>query len=279
MLGGPLWTTSGWQKSIALETDGSAISLNTGTQKWGIGGSGEHLYFFTTTADDNSAAPDYKMFINGTSGNVGFNTIAPSASVHIVKPAAASEPALKLQTLQTGDGVFTEIEFANSAGLVDSRISAEHLDVGLSTLRLSAAAIAISPNTGALRLAIGGAVAGEVLSTVNDQGLAEWVAPGIMPQRTVTASTTATGADYAIYCNATSGNITVTIPLASSMPGRILVVKKLDGSGNTVGIARSGSDLIDGQMSYSGTPQYRTFTVQSDGVSTWHIIGYFTGVI
>ena len=86
-----------------------------------------------------------------------------------------------------------------------------------------------------------------------------------------TSNYTITGSDVVIFANATSGNVTVTLPTAASFGGYRFYVKRTDGSGNTCSIARSGSDTIDGQTSVSLDTQYTSLTIISDG-SAWYII-------
>ncbi len=88
---------------------------------------------------------------------------------------------------------------------------------------------------------------------------------------TKTSNYTITGTDVVIFANATSGNVTVTLPTASSFTGYRFYVKRIDSSGNTCAIARSGSDTLDGQTSISLDLQYTSLTVISNG-SAWYII-------
>ena len=75
------WTSNGWSKGLRL--DGvSAIELGGGAStKYGIGQSGNILYFFDTTADDASAAANYRMAFSG--GNIGIGTVSPTAKLEV----------------------------------------------------------------------------------------------------------------------------------------------------------------------------------------------------
>lgn len=88
---------------------------------------------------------------------------------------------------------------------------------------------------------------------------------------TKTSNYTITGTDVVIFANATSGNVTITLPTASANAGYRFYVKRIDGSGNTCAVARSGSDTIDGQTSISLGLQYMSLTLVSDG-SAWYIL-------
>jgi hypothetical protein len=67
--GGDIWTTSGWTRAIQV-SNVSAIKWAKGTNiAWGIGTSGDLLYFITSTAENNSAAAVYPVRFDG-SGNI-----------------------------------------------------------------------------------------------------------------------------------------------------------------------------------------------------------------
>jgi hypothetical protein len=88
---------------------------------------------------------------------------------------------------------------------------------------------------------------------------------------TKTSNYTISGTDVVIFANATSGNVTITLPAAASNAGYRFYIKRIDGSGNTCSIARTASDTIDGQTSISLDLQYTSLTVVSDG-GAWYII-------
>src|SRR6185503_4919117 len=73
---------------------------------------------------------------------------------------------------------------------------------------------------------------------------------------TKTSNYTITGTDVVVFADATSGNVTITLPTASANAGYRFYVKRIDASGNSVSIARSGSDTIDGQTSVNVVAQY-----------------------
>ncbi len=85
-----------------------------------------------------------------------------------------------------------------------------------------------------------------------------------------TATYTVTANDYTVLCN-NSGGVTLNLPTASGISGRIYVIKQLASSG-TVTITPSGSETIDGAGSKAISTQYQSMTLQSDG-SNWFVIG------
>ena len=117
-----------------------------------------------------------------------------------------------------------------------------------------------------VRLGIG--ASGKTLRVAG--GIPAWSDP-TYATATKTSNYTITGTDVVIFANATSGNVTITLPTASSNAGYRFYVKRIDNAGNTCSVARSGSDTIDGQTSISLDLQYTCLTVVSDG-SQWYII-------
>lgn len=84
-------------------------------------------------------------------------------------------------------------------------------------------------------------------------------------------SYTVSASDTVVIADATSNNVTVTLPAASTVNGYRFYVKRKDGSANSVTVARSGGDTIDGATSVTLDAQYTSITVVSDG-SNWYIL-------
>jgi hypothetical protein len=93
------------------------------------------------------------------------------------------------------------------------------------------------------------------------------------------ASTTRTGAytatqdDYLILCDATSAGFTVSLPSASAvgMTGKILVVKKIDASGNSITLDGFLSETIDGALTQTISVQWSPFAIMSNGTAWFKI--------
>ena len=82
---------------------------------------------------------------------------------------------------------------------------------------------------------------------------------------TKTANYTALTTDHTILVDATSNNVTITLPTAVGN-SRLYTIKRIDGSVNTVTIATTSSQTIDGSTTYTGLlTQYQTVAVQSNG--------------
>lgn len=74
--------------------------------------------------------------------------------------------------------------------------------------------------------------------------------------------------DPGLYlCNATSAAIVLTLPDAADFPGSSFLVKKTDGTANTVTIAPSGSQTINGGASVILSTSGQSTHVISDGAN------------
>jgi hypothetical protein len=104
-------------------------------------------------------------------------------------------------------------------------------------------------------------------------GLPSWgpVPGALFTTNTQTTSYTVGTSDTVVFADATSGNVTVTLPAASGVAGYRFFIKRIDSSANTVTIARSGSDTIDGATSFTLDLQYTAISVVSNG-SAWYIL-------
>jgi hypothetical protein len=111
---------------------------------------------------------------------------------------------------------------------------------------------------------------GNVLKVTS--GLPSWgTTNGTFTTGTQTSNYTVTSSDTVVFADATSGNVTITLPAASGLTGYRFYVKRIDGSGNTVTIARTGGDTIDGNTSFTLDLQYTAIGVVSNG-SAWYIL-------
>lgn len=78
---------------------------------------------------------------------------------------------------------------------------------------------------------------------------------------------------YFYTIDASGGNVTVTLPAASSAFGNTMGItykfQRIDNSGNTVTIQRAGSDTINGATSFTLTSQYQVKQLQCTSTSAW----------
>ena len=85
-----------------------------------------------------------------------------------------------------------------------------------------------------------------------------------------TSNYTIAATDSGILGDATSGGITITLPTAVGISQKFTIQKK-DSSGNSVTIATTSSQTINGSTTKTLSTQYQSVTVASDG-SNWYIV-------
>lgn len=96
-----------------------------------------------------------------------------------------------------------------------------------------------------------------------------------MDVQTVSTTTTYTaGDDAAILVDSSGGAVTVNLPQAGAVPGRVYYVKKTTSDANTVTIDPSGAETIEGSATLIfGTSGRDSRAIVSDGTQWWVISG------
>jgi len=85
--------------------------------------------------------------------------------------------------------------------------------------------------------------------------------------RSVTTSGNVVSGDYLIIADATAGAITMTLPPAALVPGRIYAFKRINSGGNHVIIDGYASETIDGATTHALTPQWNSLIIMTNGVA------------
>jgi hypothetical protein len=110
---------------------------------------------------------------------------------------------------------------------------------------------------------------------VGDNGFAE-VSPGTSIATYI--SVISKSGDYTVtdsdgvsvlLVDASSGSVTITLPTAADNTGRVLHIKKIDVSGNTVTTDGEGSETIDDATTKVITAQYSDMRIVCDGTEWW----------
>lgn len=89
--------------------------------------------------------------------------------------------------------------------------------------------------------------------------------------RNVTTTGNVVSGDYLIVADATGGAITMTLPPAALVPGRIYTFKRINSGANAVVIDPSGAETIDGAATYTLSAQWNSVTIINNGIA-WFII-------
>lgn len=89
--------------------------------------------------------------------------------------------------------------------------------------------------------------------------------------RSVTTSGNVVSGDYLIIADATAGAITMTLPPAALVPGRIYAFKRINAGANQVIVDGYAAETIDGATTHTLTPQWNSVTIMSNGTA-WFIL-------
>lgn len=89
--------------------------------------------------------------------------------------------------------------------------------------------------------------------------------------RTVTTTGNVQSGDYLLICDATAGAITMTLPPAALVPGRIYAFKRINSGANAVIVDGYAAETIDGAATHTLTPQWNSVTIMSNGTA-WFIL-------
>ncbi len=82
---------------------------------------------------------------------------------------------------------------------------------------------------------------------------------------------TVTEGGVVVLADAPVGQVSINLPAAASNKDRMITVKKIDSTSNSVVLNPDGSETIDGATTKTITVQYASLTVLSDG-DEWHIL-------
>lgn len=168
----------------------------------------------------------------------------------------------------------TEFHIVGNNGLYRSNVSPFTIMLGDYASTGNGNLIAVNDTLGEL---IYNASASHMIE-INNTAIVSVTSSGIDIDGGVTANIITVSSNYAVIAqdltilvNATGGNRTITLPAAASNNGRVLNIKKIDASGNTVTIDGNASETIDGATTQVITTQWTSYQIQSDG-SAWYIL-------
>lgn len=89
------------------------------------------------------------------------------------------------------------------------------------------------------------------------------------PIKTVSSNYSVGLGDYTILCDASSGNLNIKLPTATSSNTQIFNIKKIDSTGNNVHITTDSANNIDFDVTQSIAFRGTNMSVQSDGTQYW----------
>ena len=92
------------------------------------------------------------------------------------------------------------------------------------------------------------------------------------PSPTKTSNYSATLADVFIPCDASAGNVTITLLSPTTVPaGQSLIIEKVDGTAYSCTVAPAAGTVNSDSISYTLAVQYSTATFTNDHISNWAI--------
>lgn len=198
-----------------------------------------------------------------TAGAVVGNS-ASNVGVKIATPATDLEVRDSLRVASTGGGNFITITSPGAFHDISSTNNVSFSFGGSLNMRVGGSA------TSRLFIASAGNVG---VATTSPTSTLDNHGSFAVPVTTQTTNYTATATDYTILCNA--GSLTVTLPSASSVDGRIYTIKKVSGTGGNITIDPNGSETIDGALTNTAiSAQYQSLIIQSDGAN-WFILARY----
>ena len=229
-------TLSLTNSSVTVQGDSGSTTLSLGETLDIGGGSG----ISTTVAAGSPEQVTVNLTALGTAGTYGSASETVTLTVdNNGRITSASEQTISITSSEISDfnsasesAIFTTANFVDSS-TVDFTVSA-----GVS-----------------------------VTASVPDSGITE-----VKRRRTVDSSFTngeVISSDINLV-DATAGNILINLPSPPVSAGRLLYIKKIDSSSNTVTIDQNSSETIDGGTQYLLYNQYEAVTLICDGTN-WHV--------
>ena len=228
------------------------------------------LIWDATDSSLKQAAPTNLFVESGTAIGIGTGTDGPDNTLHVKSPNnthikiesdAGSYPALKMKSGTAGSTYVWTPSDTSDLRLYAGGADRVHIN--------NDGNVGVGTTTPATTLAVAGSLSLNVtgINASNDPG----------------TTYTITDADYVILANTrptAQGGIdsalTITLPLAASYPGRIIIVKDSAGYANinNITIERAGSDTIEGvatTITLNSIAQKTTLI--SNGANNWCEIG------
>ena len=242
---------------INNQSASATLQVQNNTNIWSLYGlnSSNNFIVKPSTNDGN--------FIFRDQAGLDFLTIDAAATELKVEGAAFGNP--KIRIFETGDTEYTlEASVTNFSIKHDGTKAIDILDNGnIYFYDSTGASLDLRWDASTSFLAVGNTTPNSRLEVF-----------GSVSKRLVTVITTSYSLDdehTIIADDDTAGStVTLTLPAASGIDGRIYVIKKIGTTANVV-IDGNAAETIDGALTATLTTQYESITIQCDGTSWWII--------
>lgn len=258
-------STSGYVSLSAPPIAGSStfvLPSNTGTTGQVLSTDGNGTLSWLTVSPSSNLLSSANSWANPQS----FTDIVASGSLTVVSTLVT---AIQNPTISLGEGVSGSPPSINDGQ--DRGIEFQWYDSsakkGFFGYRRSTQRFSFIPNA----TVSSGAYSG----TLGDAEFAKIYSGSINATGNFNAATasvyTSTALGDSHFCVMTYNSITITLPSATGIPGRMIIIKKMDATSTTVMIATQNGQYIDGNSSLILSSQYAVARLISSGTS-WVII-------
>ena len=239
--------------SLGFSVDsGASLAFSLGVDD----SDGNKFKIGTSTIDTNT------RLTVGNDGNVGIGTTAPHVMLHLKSTADAVLSNNSSGVLMIGANDGNNLTFDNNEIMARNNTTADilHLQAEGGAVRIhhsmaTANKVAVDGN---------GNVGIGTISPNSKLDVRGSLSLGIVEK---TSNYTIGSSDFTVLLDASSGGVTLTLPAASGITGRIYVIKCTGkGEGNTANLATNGSETIDGDSNdkvFNDTGE--SLMIQSDG--------------
>lgn len=248
-------------------------SLNTSGVVAGIYGNATTVSQVTVDAKGRVTTAANVIISSTTLGNA---TLTPGQTTSTVGNLTVNN-----LTINSGNATVTtnNIGYANIATALRTQALTGYLYGNANTGNVTAATTI--PNSGlansSATLGNTTVTLGSTTSSVGNLTLTNVTINGLSKALTTqSANYTATLFDSTVLGNASTSNITITLPTAVGATGKIYTVKKIDSSANVVTVGTTSSQTIDSFTTEALARQFDAIQVQSNG-SNWFIISFVPG--
>lgn len=200
--------------------------------------------------------------------NLGLGTLALQAANAVAITGGSITGITDLAVADGGTGASTAANARTNLGAAGSGLATAS---GLTLANTDKVLGRASAGTGPVEEITFTDVGQAVLACATLATLQAYLGVGSRTIATKIASYSATTSDDVLLCDATAGAIIIGLPAVATSSGKVLVIKKIDATANTVTIDGNLGELIDGAATQVISAQWTAIEIVCNGTA-WYII-------